>query len=204
MVHALRAGYDRLVTSMGHVVVEAWIEDFDTWVVLDPQNRAYWAVDGRPLSAVDLWKRYRRDGQRPEFVGIGGGEPQEADLWWSHWADVGVGESALVDERGYAAIFQGRWTLSRKRLLTDHAMCYPQLSRVSIALSGGPNGTTVLNLSTDNPYGDTFQVNGTQYRADEFALSAEPGEHALTIKVATPWGNSATQSVRYRVIPHNV
>ena len=111
MVHALRAGYDRLVTSMGHVVVEAWIEDFDTWVVLDPQNRAYWAVDGRPLSAVDLWKRYRRDGQRPEFVGIGGGEPQEADLWWSHWADVGVGESALVDERGYAAIFQGRWVL---------------------------------------------------------------------------------------------
>ncbi|HEX3815702.1 MAG TPA: transglutaminase domain-containing protein [Mycobacteriales bacterium] len=204
-VHALRDGYDRPVTGMGHVVVEAWIEDLDRWVVLDPQNEGYWCAGDQPLGAVELWRRYRAGESRPEFRLVDGtlGDADEADHWWLHWADVGVGRSALVDERGYAAIFQGRFVLGgRRRLLADPAQCYPKLSSVEISVTESGDGALGLNICANHPYAAGIRVDGGCYAtANAFhSLNLEPGEHTLTIAAATRWNRSAPNEVTYQVL----
>ena len=201
-VHALRNNYDRPVTSMGHVVVEAWIEDLDHWVVLDPQNRAYWCDQDRPLSAVELWRRYCDGASRPEFrlVDGQGAEASEPELWWSHWASVGVGHSALVDDGGFSAIFQGRWPLGRRRLLTEPALCYPRLSSVEVSVTGTSGGAIGLNVTANHPYATGLEVNGTQYESTTafHPFTLKPGAYGVTISAMTRWNHSAQNDVTYR------
>jgi hypothetical protein len=46
----------------GHVVVEAWINQFRKWVLLDPQCNAYWTWCGMPQGALEL-RRLRLGGR---------------------------------------------------------------------------------------------------------------------------------------------
>ncbi len=58
-------GYARLVSladasGSGHVVIEAWVEDVDGWVVFDPDYDAYFTdATGRALNALELHELHR-------------------------------------------------------------------------------------------------------------------------------------------------
>jgi hypothetical protein len=41
-------------TGAGHFAVEAWCDDLNRWVLLDPLNAAIYVRDGRPLSALEI------------------------------------------------------------------------------------------------------------------------------------------------------
>ncbi|MCJ8328668.1 MAG: transglutaminase domain-containing protein [Lentisphaeria bacterium] len=58
---AVALGYRaRRVYIIGHVVAEIWSEDYQKWILFDPDDRVHFEAAGIPLSAFELQQAVRR------------------------------------------------------------------------------------------------------------------------------------------------
>ncbi|MEU0090369.1 transglutaminase domain-containing protein [Kribbella sp. NPDC006257] len=191
----LRQANHHVGVGRGHVVSEAWIDDLDRWVLLDGQNGSYWAgADGQPLGVRDLQQLT----EPPAFVGARGVESlstQEAASWFSYFASVTT-TGYTWSEGPFAPVFQGIGIIRTPRLVHDGDLAYPSLSALTTGLGGKVDAPTV-SFTHAHPYGTGIAVNGEP--VEDYPLDMTPGTHELAVTIATPYGETAPQYLRYLV-----
>lgn len=193
-VELFQANY-HVGVGRGHVVSEAWIDDLDRWVLLDGQNGSYWAdADGRPLGVRDL----QRLTEAPAFVGareVVSLSVEQAAAWFTYFATV-MTTGYTWSSGPYAAIFEGKSITRTPRLVHDGDLAYPRLSALTTGLGGTIDAPTV-RFTHSHPYGTAIRVNGES--GAEYPLDLTPGNHELTVTIATPYGETAAQRLAYVV-----
>jgi hypothetical protein len=198
-VKALQHNYHAGVAK-GHTVCEAWIDDLNRWVVLDPQNALFWiSPTGQPLGLPELTELQHSGSAAPGHVTLG--RPPLADtdaaLWFSHFAHANT-TAGTVAPAGFIPIFQTGYVRRTARLETDTTRLYPDLSELAVGV-GNAEGQLALTLTPAHPYAQGCTVNGSPADAGTWTLSSHPGTHELAIATQTPYGTTSPHNLRYRV-----
>lgn len=149
-------------TGRGHVVVEAWIDEFNRWVILDGQNGGYWQLEGLPLGGRELCELYWGRAVPPNFVNLNDRPLEDASrrLWFSYFAQVHSGQAIWVAPQAtFTPQFQGKYATETTRVSTDPNRVWPDLS-------GFDTGFTLLEskpalkLRSPHPSCLGFSANG--------------------------------------------
>lgn len=193
--------------ARAHSVAEAWIDDLDSWVLLDGQNGAYWRDgSGRPLGATELRRAFAAGEDRPALTCVA--EPlteQDAAFWWSYFATV-VSAGAAWTGGPFSPVFQERFLFGTDRLLAEPEDAYPRLSAVWVSVTG-TREAPALTFGTDHPYARGFTVDCRGVRArltaadPAWCLDLTPGQHEARVSIVTDYGEHPAGAVTYRVRP---
>jgi hypothetical protein len=187
----------------GHVVSEAWIDDFGAWIVLDGQNGAWWADGDRPLGIVELMER-EAAGERPS---MNSDHHDLSDLdqadWFSYFASATT--TGLTWSGGpFVPVFQDRWPVRTERLVHGSAHVAPDLSAIATGLvdCDGP----AVALTPLHPYATGITLAATDTSAAAMLAVGEPiplvgdsGTHAYSVSAVTPYGSLAAYDLSYTV-----
>ncbi|MGC8487462.1 MAG: transglutaminase domain-containing protein [Clostridia bacterium] len=183
----------------GHVVSEAWIDDFGRWVLLDGQNGLYWmGKDGRPLGTADLMRLRHAGAVRPNFFTYRDDLTEEdCELWYTYFAHTTT-SAGTWSPGAFVLPFQREWIVTSRQLEHEPDALYPDLSEIGVetALDGGQ---PALRLSAAHPYASGFAAAGTELSGDVYPIIMTAGEHAVELAVRTPYGTLAGKMLRYRV-----
>lgn len=189
----------------GHVVSEAWIDDLDRWVILDGQNASYWASgDGEPLGLLSLQRAHAIAGPGALMVGL---VDEMSELHSTNWASYFASATTTGygwADAGFSPIFQGISITKTSRLLHDGNFAYPDLSTISIGLTGTVVEPAV-RLHTHHPYANGFHVaeGDTNWEVGiddpRWGLSTSPGRHEVAIATRTTYGTTRPCALIYDV-----
>jgi hypothetical protein len=201
----LRQRHHHTGVGRGHVVSEAWIDDLDSWVVLDGQNGAYWVDDlDRPMGVLDLQRALAAGGSARMVALVDEFSAADQAAWFGYFASVSVTGYTWA-EPGFAPVFQSMGVIKTDRLLHDGALAYPRLSDLSIGIAG-TLAAPAIRLSTDHPYAQGFRVVADETTSVEilpedhrWELDLSPGEHDVQILTRTPYGATHPSRLRYLV-----
>jgi transglutaminase superfamily protein len=182
-----------------HVVCEAWIDDFCSWVILDGQNGLYWTDDdGNPLGAVELQQAGQSGKPRPGYVtsrsDIGDGD---ADLWFSFYRGTASSAAGTWAPASFGVVFQRTRLATSNRLEHQPDSLYPDLSQLSVeaALDGE---LPALRLASAHPYARGFTADGKPLASDLLPLDRGPGDHELMLAARTGYAALPGKPLRYR------
>jgi hypothetical protein len=188
----------------GHVVTEAWIDDFGKWVVLDGQNGAVWRdADGVPLGVLELQERYLI-GDQPEFSGRGHNfDPDDAAAWFRYFYNASVTGVLAWSPGPYVPVMEGDAVIVSQRLTESLAGVAPDLAEISTGVADheGP----ALVFRADHPYATGFQVTdasgqGTVLKLGQpLRLGGDEGPYELAVAVTTRYGTLTPQPLEYVV-----
>ncbi|BFU46517.1 transglutaminase domain-containing protein [Krasilnikovia sp. MM14-A1004] len=203
---ALRQEQHHVGIARGHVVSEAWIDDWQRWVVLDGQNGWYWrGADGVPLGMRELQVLRQARAGTPTAVVLTGVEhpSDEIDFWFSYFASASTTGAGWAGP-GYTPVFQRGQIIPVPRLEQDPARLYPDLSEVGIGIAL-VDGRAAVELLTAHPYADGFRVWADGAATDvppdvpRWVLPDADGEHVAEVAVRTRYGALAPRRLRYRI-----
>ena len=203
---SLRQRQKHVGLGRGHVVSEAWIDDWNRWVVLDGQNGWYWTgTDGIPLGTLELQELQHAGAPTPRATVVTGKEfsPGEVDFWFTYFANAYTTGGSWGGP-GYTPIFQRNWVNPTRRLERDGRRLYPDLSEVGIGVATDA-GQVAFELVTAHPFADGFEVrSGSRVErvplgAPRWLLAEAVGEHVVELSVHTRYGVLAAKILRYRV-----
>lgn len=189
----LRRGDYHDGVGKGHAVAEAWIDDLDSWVVLDGQHGVYWVdEDARPLGLPELQARERP--ARP--VGVGPGEGvKDPELWFAYFRHASVTGAAWA--RGdFVPTFQGRFVVETERLLHDAADAHPRLSDIALAVTA-VDGAPAVRVVPTHPYAVGGSMEGRASPEAAWPLDLAPGEHRAALAALTPYGELTSRELRW-------
>ncbi|WP_026929561.1 transglutaminase-like domain-containing protein [Glycomyces tenuis] len=187
----LRRGDYHDGVGKGHAVAEAWIDDLDSWVVLDGQHGAYWVdEEGRPLGLPELQARERP--ARPVNVGPRDGIT-DAGLWSAYFRHASVTGAAWASSE-FVPTFQDRFVVETERLLHDAADAHPRLSDIAVAVTS-LDGAPAVRVVPTHPYAVGGAMDGRAGGA--WALDRGPGEHRAALAALTPYGELAARELRW-------
>lgn len=177
----------------GHAVAEAWIDDLDSWVVLDGQHGGYWVdEDARPLGLPELQARERP--ARPVSLGPRDGL-KDADLWFAYFRHASVTGAAWAPE-GFVPTFQERFVVETERLLHDAADAHPRLSDIAVAVTS-VDGAPAVRVVPTHPYAVGGVMAGRTAPGSAWPLDLGPGEHRAELAALTPYGALAPRELRW-------
>ena len=153
--------------GQGHSCTEVWCNEFQKWVLLDPQNDAWWESDQRPLSAVECRDRHL-EGRDSDLRFIG--QHKDADYsklqeqWVTYFYNLSfpydTAYVVLVGEHCLPEIFFGGAPDNTPIVHNSEAL-YPSLNRTAIELihpSEKASDTLIVRLAHTMPYFDKFVV----------------------------------------------
>jgi hypothetical protein len=196
---SLRQEYYHAGLGRGHVVSEAWIDDFSSWVVLDGQNGLYWTgADGQPVGALELQGAAISGTPRPSFVTFRDDiSESDADTWFSYFWHV-TSSAGTWEPGSFSVIFQRDRLQSSNRLEHRPDAFYPDLSELGVqtVLDGG---SPALQLTAAHPFARGFAVDGQPLPADALPLDLAAGDHAVELAVRTDYGLLSGKQLRYSV-----
>lgn len=177
----------------GHAVAEAWIDDLDSWVVLDGQHGAYWVdEDSRPLGLPELQARERP--ARPVSTGPGA-DLKDADLWFPYFRHASVTGAAWTFG-DFVPTFQDRFVVETERLLHDAADAHPRLSDIALAVTA-VGGRPAVRVVPTHPYAVGGVMEGRANPEATWPLDLAPGEHRASLAALTPYGELASHELRW-------
>ncbi|GAB3423837.1 transglutaminase-like domain-containing protein [Flindersiella endophytica] len=190
-----------------HSVAEAWIDDLDSWVLLDGQNGAYWRAEaGRPLSTHELHGIFSAGGRRPELVCLADPLSEQAsEFWWTYFAAISTTGANWMGGP-FSPIFQERFLLGTDRLVAKPEDAYPRLSDTWVSVTG-TREAPALTFGTTHPYARGFVVACCGRRTElatgdpEWCLDLMAGGHEATVSIVTDYGENPAGTVAYRVRP---
>ncbi|WP_026922368.1 transglutaminase-like domain-containing protein [Glycomyces arizonensis] len=189
----LRRGDYHDGVGKGHAVAEAWIDDLDSWVVLDGQHGSYWVdEDARPLALPELQARERP--ARPVSVGPRDGI-EDVALWAAYFRHASV-TGAAWDPEGFVPVFQHRSVVETERLLRDAADAYPRLSDIAVAVTS-LDGSPAVRVVPTHPYAVGGAMEGRASAEGAWALGTAPGEHRADLAAVTPYGELSSRELRW-------
>ncbi len=183
-----------------HVVCEAWIDDFCSWV--SPRRAERAVLDRR------RWEPPRRGGTaasgqsgkpRPGYVtsrgDIGDGD---ADLWFSFYRGTASSAAGTWAPGSFGVVFQRTRLATSGRLEHRPDSLYPDLSQLSVetALDGEQ---PALRLASAHPYARGFTADGKPLASDLLPLDRGPGDHELMLAARTGYAALPGKPLRYRV-----
>lgn len=129
----LRTADHHTGVAKGHVVSEAWIDDFNRWVLLDGQNGAWWGEPGHPLGVLELHDRLRA-GDQPPMNGIAKDlSASESSLWFRYFtsfSSTGITWAAPP----FSPVFQEDSPILTDVLVRDRTLLEPDLAGISMSL----------------------------------------------------------------------
>ncbi len=188
----------------GHVVSEAWIDDLDSWIVLDGQNGAYWAGDDEgPLGLRELQRRYAT-GEQARMVCLVDDISAEASASWRTYFASASATGYAWAEGPFSPVFQDMGIIKTQRLLHGGDLAYPSLSAVSIGLTG-TLAQPAVRLHSEHPYAQGFRVEERGTVAEvplvdaRWPLFMAPGIHEVEIATRTPYGHTTPGIFTYEV-----
>ncbi len=189
----LRRGDYHDGVGKGHVVAEAWIDDLDSWVVLDGQHGAYWVdEEARPLGLPEL--QAREAPARPVAAGQRGGI-KEPGMWFAYFSHASV-TGATWAPKGFVPTFQRRFVLETDRLLRDSAAAYPRLSDMAVAVAT-VDAAPAIRISPCHPYATGGAMDGKERNEATWPLSLTGGEHRAELATRTPYGLLTPRELRW-------
>ncbi|NUR69461.1 MAG: hypothetical protein HOU81_01435 [Hamadaea sp.] len=188
--------------AKGHVVSEAWIDDFGKWVLLDGQNGAYWSFGSTPMSTLELQQAFA-DGRQPDLRTPDGPAPQAVTAWWfSYFHQIGT-TGATWARPPFVPHFQ--YTLHPSMLLAGSPQdVYPDLAEIGLSIDVRA-GAAATRLFSRHPFTIGYAVHhdGRHQVVDGadpvWPLPATPGTHTATVAVRTPNGELTPQPLVFRV-----
>jgi hypothetical protein len=176
----------------GHVVSEAWIDDFGRWVVLDGQNGAWWGAPDQPLGVRELQRLLRTGAERPPMV-----SPAREVTAAEHASRWRYFDSAATSGLGWAdtlvPTFQGRPS-SLRLAVTSKALTHPDLAQLetgTVETADSP----ALEFRPAHPFAVGVSLDGTHLELDTtYELGhLKAGNHALEVRTRTAYGELAPQ-----------
>ncbi len=177
----------------GHAVAEAWIDDLDSWVVLDGQHGVYWIDEAsRPLSLPEL--QAREHPAKPIGVGARGGI-DDPELWSAYFRHASVTGAAWAPQ-GFMPNFQRRFVVETDRLLRDPADAYPRLSDIGVAVTS-IDGEPAVKVVPTHPYAVGGAMRGEPNTEGAWKLDPTPGEHGAELAAVTPYGTLTPRELRW-------
>jgi hypothetical protein len=203
---SLRQRQKHVGLGRGHVVSEAWIDDWNRWVVLDGQNGWFWTgADGIPLGMLELQKLQHAGAPTPAVTVVTGQEfaRAEVDSWFSYFAHAYTTGGAW-ESPGYTPVFQRTWVNPTPRLERAGRRLYPDLSELGIGIASDA-GRVAFELVTAHPFADGFEVRSgatverVPRSAPRWVLAEGPGEHIVELATHTRYGVLAAKILRYRI-----
>ncbi len=188
-----------------HAASEAWIDDLDSWVLLDGQNGMYWVDStGRPLDVTALRRLQRAGGQPAEVVSLAGRPSAQSALWWPYFRSVGPA-GAMVSSAPYAPMIEGTLVQACGQLLREPAGLHPNLSELGIGIADVA-GVPAIQPVTRHPYATGFEITVAEHQW-QLPVAGQPwpiptavgGERTATIAIVTGYGTHHRRAVRYAV-----
>ena len=179
------AGFGR-----GHVVSEAWIDDFGRWVLFDGQNGSWWGQEGDPLGILELQDRYRV-ADRPTMNGVTADRTADAEQWFWYFAGASTTGVAWA-EAGFSPVFQGTGVVRCERLVKSVELVAPDPSETSMGIVDH-DGPAALFIP-EHLFSTGVLVTGDEREAvaldlgEPFPLTGAPGTHSLQVAVRTRYG----------------
>jgi Transglutaminase-like superfamily len=162
-------------TGRGHVVTEAWIDEFGEWVVLDGQNGGYWTLEGKPLGARELCQRFWQGDEAPEFVHLGETPLDDASrrFWYPYFAYPQSGDAMWISRAApFPLVFQTRHPLRTERVTRNANRVWADLNGFDLGISATPTGPG-LKLSSPHPACQGFEVNGQRFSGNPAVIPLE-------------------------------
>jgi hypothetical protein len=194
----------------GHVVTEVWSNEFQKWIVLDPQNNAWW-TDGTsiPLSA-DECRRLFVGGQGDHLNMVGQHSDwdyaRQSRAWapYFHHLDYNTHEiyfgkrsqslsfEYLVDGVTPELHFQG--FARNLHYTSDHHLAYPMLNQTSVSLTHAavPGDSLTVRLTHTMPFFERYEVrldeNQWESSPASFSWRLNPGVNMLEARAVSKAG----------------
>lgn len=186
----------------GHVVSEAWIDDFGQWVVLDGQNGAYWTFGSAPLSTLEL-QTALAEGRQPTLLAADGPLKPATTAWWFTYFHQISTTGATWAKPPFIPHFQHQ--LRPSQLLVGSPQdAYPDLAEIGISIDVR-DGAPATRFSSRHPFtnGYAVQHDGKSHVVDAadpvWPLPTSGGSHAATVAVRTPSGELTPQPLVFRI-----
>ncbi len=200
----LRQANHHVGIGRGHVVSEAWIDDLDQWVLLDGQNGAFWVdADDEPMGVRDLQAAYDA-GERPRMVALVHKlQDLEQAMWFTYFASAST-TGCTWASAGFSPVFEGIRMVKTDLVVHDGDLAYPQLSAVTLGLTGSVEEPAV-RFDSRHPHANGFLVaDGTSswtlaQDEDQWKLAMTPGRHDVEISTRTPYGFTSPRVLSYLV-----
>ncbi|MBN1586156.1 MAG: hypothetical protein JW937_01860 [Candidatus Omnitrophica bacterium] len=191
----------------GHVVAEVWSNEWDSWVVMDPDQNVHYEHAGRPLSAMDLHEALLKDTPGLELRGSVPGSLDEPalrrkylslyyelavrmrnDLYiryprWHPKGNVYVNTLEWMDEEVDGRICFAHETAERQDLYWPLNRTRVLVQAVAKSQSGLPELTISLQTYTPNFSHFAVELNGETRLLEEPQVHwfLEPGENRLGV-----------------------
>jgi len=185
----------------GHMVSEAWIDDFGQWVVLDGQNGAYWAFEATPLSTLEL-QRALADGRQPALLAADGPmAPNQTAWWFSYFHHIGT-TGATWARSPFVPHFQHHLRPG-PLLVGSPEDVYPDLAEIGLSVDVR-DGAAATRFISRHPFtiGYAIEHDGRRYLVDAadpvWPLPTAAGSHTATVSVRTPSGELTPQPLIFR------
>ncbi len=176
-------------TGRGHVVTEAWIDELQTWIVLDGQNGGYWEFDGVALGARELTERFWSGADAPDFVHLRDVPLNDASrrFWYPYFAYPQSGSALwIAPSASLTPEFQGRFAVEGLRVTRDASRVWTDLNgfELGFTLAGERPG---LKLQSPHPACQGFEVNSQRFAGNPSTIPLEGfvGEIRLEVRAYT-------------------
>lgn len=193
-------------SGKGHVCTEVWSNQFDKWILMDPQNNAVWLHQDVPQNAGECRKLLRKgNGEALLFTGWNELNYEQAKaMWASYFFHLSYTDENYYFEKSAETSSAGQYELLTEGVLPvlyfqgspnlrdytdDWSYVYPQMNRVRVRFwnpdLAAPVDSLKLGFTNTMPWFDFYiiSINGVTSQTSEslIAPALRSGENVIEI-----------------------
>ncbi len=192
-------------SGKGHVCTEVWSNQYQKWLLFDPQNNAWWEAEGVPLNAQECRRMFIND-REEDMQFIGQNDEYDYNQLKSSWiiyfyhlvypynnhffekAPEGSLKDCEFISDGVVPELYFQKNPQNRLITSDEREAYPQLNKTKISLrhtNMSPTETLKVILTHTMPFFDMFMVriNGENWKKSEAEFLWPLAEDENTIEV---------------------